>query len=255
VFSDEIIRTTDLPVRKFFTTGVGGTQPLSPYKKGATSIAVNKHHLDRGVPGLRLSLENKKWRIPRGDRRSIDLTDTWIGEMGAVGWIDGKVQSVGEHDDLVMACWMCDSAVQLGNPMLDMIEVNAQTAKDILAAPIPQPADGELVSAERQALAAVQEGRIPNVPRDAYFANVRQALHQYAGMSVDHNDMARATTALNTIKQLDAQFGFRAYDAPHQSVARTERGRYVPPSGDNGGKQPSWRPKEGAPSPDDFGAT
>lgn len=104
VWADELVRETELPIRKFFTTGIGGRQPAQPWKKGATSISVNKHHLDRGVPALRLSLENRKWRIPRGDEHAIELTDHWIGEMGAIGWIDGKVQSVGEHDDLVMAC-------------------------------------------------------------------------------------------------------------------------------------------------------
>jgi hypothetical protein len=101
IIPDEAIRTTDLPIRRFFTTGV---QPKLEWKRGMTSISMGKHNLDRGVPSLRMSLENKKWRIPRGDANSIELTDTWIGEMGCISFEDGQVLSVGEHDDTVMAC-------------------------------------------------------------------------------------------------------------------------------------------------------
>jgi hypothetical protein len=111
IFSDEVVRTTDIPIRKFFTAGV---QPKQPWRKGMTSITLGKHHLDRGVPSLRMSLENKKWRIPRGDAHSIELTDIWIGEMNAMSFQNGQVISVGEHDDTVMASWICDSAVRLG---------------------------------------------------------------------------------------------------------------------------------------------
>lgn len=104
VWGDEVVEQSDAPVRRFFTSGVGGRQPLDGWKKGATQVSVNKHHIDRGVPSLRMGLEHKKWRIPRGDTESIQLTTEWIKEMGSIGWIDGKVQSVGAHDDLVMAC-------------------------------------------------------------------------------------------------------------------------------------------------------
>jgi hypothetical protein len=111
IFTDEIIRETDLPIRKFFTTGV---QPKQPWRKGMSQIAVSKHHIDRGVPGLRMSLENRKWRIPRGDQHAIEMTDIWMGELQAMSWQAGKVISVGSHDDCVMATWMCDTAVRMG---------------------------------------------------------------------------------------------------------------------------------------------
>lgn len=111
IFSDEIIRTTDLPIRKFFTSGV---TPKMPSKKGMSSITANKHHLERGVPSIRISLENRKWRIPRGDRNSIELTDRWMGEFQSIGWENGKIVSVGEHDDFVMATWMADTAARSG---------------------------------------------------------------------------------------------------------------------------------------------
>jgi hypothetical protein len=112
------IRRTGVPIRKFFTLGV---QPKKDWNKGMSTLSAGKHHLDRGVPGLRLSLENKKWRIPVGDasdpeaaRHTQRLVELWIGEMQCISYQDGKVVSVGEHDDSVMACWMADCGIRLG---------------------------------------------------------------------------------------------------------------------------------------------
>jgi len=96
VWGDELIRRSDLPIKKFTTT------------------AQNKHALDKGVPGLRVLLENAKFRIPRGDRRSVEMTDLWIDEMRSFTWANGKLASVAGHDDLVMGCWLCNSAVAAG---------------------------------------------------------------------------------------------------------------------------------------------
>lgn len=95
IFGDELIRLTDLPIKEF-TTGV------------------QKNSLDKGVPSLRVLLENKKFRIPRGDRRSIEETEVWIDEMRSFTWAEGKLQSVGGHDDTVMGCWICDQAIRHG---------------------------------------------------------------------------------------------------------------------------------------------
>jgi hypothetical protein len=95
IFGDELIRTSDLPIRKF-TTGV------------------QKNSLEMGVPSLRVLLENHKFRIPRGDKNSVELTDLWIAEMRSFTWQDGKLISVGGHDDIAMACWICDQAVRHG---------------------------------------------------------------------------------------------------------------------------------------------
>jgi len=110
VWPEEIINETAIPIRSFFTSGV---QPKHEWKKGMTSVTMNKHHLDRGVPSLRLSLENRLWRIPRGDATSIEKTDTWMGELQCLSLQGGRVVSVGEHDDVAMACWMADTAVRL----------------------------------------------------------------------------------------------------------------------------------------------
>lgn len=95
IFGDELIRLTDLPIKEFVT-------------------GVQKNSLDKGVPSLRVLLENKKFRIPRGNRKSIELTEAWVDEMRSFTWADGKLQSVGGHDDTVMACWICDQAIRHG---------------------------------------------------------------------------------------------------------------------------------------------
>jgi len=250
VWADEIVRETDLPVKKFFTTGVGGTQPDQPWKKGATSISVNKNHLDRGVPALRISLENGKWRIPRGDAEAIETTDYWIGEMGAIGWIDGKVQSVGEHDDTVMACWMCNTAVTMGAAAkLDMIETGPEERRAILAAPKPEELMGEdevntLEQDTRKALAAVHSGKKTSLDRDTYIMGGRDALQHYAGQCVDWGDETRAVVVLEEIKRLDRLHGVRAGDV---HLASAERGRYV--------QGADWAPQEHAPTAEDLGVT
>lgn len=96
VWSEELIRTSDLPVKAFETR------------------AQNKYPLDRGLPGIRVLLENQKFVIPRGDEHSIEMTDTWIKEMTQIGFVDGKLQGVGAHDDTCMACWIATEAAKAG---------------------------------------------------------------------------------------------------------------------------------------------
>jgi hypothetical protein len=89
----ELAATTDLPIRG--------------HKTG-----VEKNSLAKGVPSLRPLLENGKLRIARGDAYSQEQTDILVGEMQAFGWINGKLQGVGRHDDAVMALWLADCAVR-----------------------------------------------------------------------------------------------------------------------------------------------
>jgi hypothetical protein len=96
IFGDELIRETDLPIRHYVT----GSE---------------KHSLEKGLPALRVLLENRKVRIPRGDEYSVKMTDIWIDEMRSHTFSSGRVFSVGEHDDTAMAFWICDQAVKNGN--------------------------------------------------------------------------------------------------------------------------------------------
>lgn len=73
--------------------------PVLPHTAGG------KGDLASGIPSLLILLENQKWEFPyeRGSHHREE-TDTFLAEAGAFGWVDGKLQGVGEHDDTVM-CW------------------------------------------------------------------------------------------------------------------------------------------------------
>ena len=96
IIGDDLIRRTDLPIKKWTTTA-------------------KKHDLTYGLPALRLLAENRKWRIPRGDRRSVEVTDWLLDEMGSFSFQSGRVVSLGAHDDGAMACYLADQAVRAGS--------------------------------------------------------------------------------------------------------------------------------------------
>jgi len=253
VWSDELVRTTNIPVRRFFTTGIGGSQPMRGWKRGATSIAVNKHHIDRGVPGMRLHLEHGKWRIPRGDDVSIAMTDVWIGEMGMMGWVDGKVRSVGEHDDTVMACWMTVAAAEhSGSGSLgfaDSLSPKAPIltaplgadAGDPGAAPVPRPNNPATALEMTGVFTALDQGLSVEISRESYLAGVRDTMQTYAGELVDSGSSARAVVVLQEIKRLDTIHGWTL--AQHNLA------------GDNGDeyRAEQRRPLQGAPTASDMG--
>ena len=108
IFGDDLARTTNLPFRKFETRGD------------------EKNSLTRGVPSLRMYLENGKLRIPRADAKSRDVTDVLISEMQAFGWHKGKLQGVGVHDDTVMSLWIATMAVRKGAGFFfEMLDLHA----------------------------------------------------------------------------------------------------------------------------------
>jgi hypothetical protein len=95
VYSQKLRVSTDLPVR--------------PFKTG-----VEKHSLRKGVPSLRPLIENGKLRLPHGNAHGEEITRTLMGELNDFGFVDGKVQGIGNHDDTVMALWICDQAIRAG---------------------------------------------------------------------------------------------------------------------------------------------
>lgn len=112
IYTDEMRRTTDLPVKEFIT------------------LATNKYPLDRGVPGLRILLENRKLTIPRGDAYSVTQSDIWIEECTQFGFFNGKLQGAGEHDDCVMAWWFASEAKKAGGFRFAFGNEEGETAND-----------------------------------------------------------------------------------------------------------------------------
>ncbi len=106
IFGDELIRTTDLPIKLHHT-------------------GVEKHALEKGVPSIRILLENRKYRIPRGDERSVELTNRWMHEMTALTLQEGRVVSLADHDDLPMACVAPGALVttKAGKKPIELVQV------------------------------------------------------------------------------------------------------------------------------------
>lgn len=108
IWGDELIRETDLPVKKFITSGAGKTKTTN------TSQTSNKNSMEAGVISLVPLFENRKFRLPVGDEYSVTMIDQMIHELQAMSFVDGKIQGVGAHDDIPMALWIADQAVRRG---------------------------------------------------------------------------------------------------------------------------------------------
>lgn len=112
VISDMVIRTSDAPIKAFYTSGTVRKQITSQRRGMKQHYVANKNALDQGVPALRMLFENSKLRIPwHPDTR--DRVKVWVNEMQSFGWAEGKLQGVGAHDDTVMAMWFCDKAIEV----------------------------------------------------------------------------------------------------------------------------------------------
>jgi hypothetical protein len=74
-----------------------------------------KHALIEGIPGLRVLFEGEKIRIPRGDDRSVALTDIWLAELHGYTFVKGKVASTTTHDDTAMGFWITERGITQGS--------------------------------------------------------------------------------------------------------------------------------------------
>jgi hypothetical protein len=113
VISDMVVRQSDVPIKAFYTTGRSKNQATTERRGMSGTYSANKNALDRGVPGLRMLLENSKLKIPWEDSAQ-ERVEVWLREMQAFGFQNGKLQGVGAHDDTVMAFWMADQAARVG---------------------------------------------------------------------------------------------------------------------------------------------
>lgn len=76
----------------------------------------NKYNLESGLPGMSVLFEQGRIKLPRGDIRSKNITDSLAMELSSVTWTEkGKLEGVGAHDDQVMALWISLLAAQYVN--------------------------------------------------------------------------------------------------------------------------------------------
>lgn len=78
----------------------------TPVPVVAHAAGDGKTSLQIGVPSLLIQFENRKWQIPFKDGTYHQAeVEVFLTELEAFGWVDGRLQGVGEHDDTVMAFW------------------------------------------------------------------------------------------------------------------------------------------------------
>lgn len=76
------------------------------------TTGTNKYDLKNGLPGLAILFERGKIKIPRGDKRSVDLSDSLALELSSVTWTEKGLEGVGEHDDQAMSLWLTSIAAK-----------------------------------------------------------------------------------------------------------------------------------------------
>lgn len=67
-----------------------------------------KQSLENGVPSLLLALERGMYVIPYQSGMTREMVDIWLAECMAYGWVNDRLQGVGEHDDTVIAWWLAE---------------------------------------------------------------------------------------------------------------------------------------------------
>jgi len=70
------------------------------------TTGTNKYDLKAGLPGLAITFERGKIKIPRGNQQSIDISDSLASELMSVTWTEKGLEGVGEHDDQAMSLWL-----------------------------------------------------------------------------------------------------------------------------------------------------
>ncbi|MFC1552927.1 hypothetical protein ACFL6P_10245 [Candidatus Latescibacterota bacterium] len=85
LYEQQLISTTDLPIVGHTT----GREKMDVFK---------------GVPSLSVMFENGKYRLPRGDELSVELTDILTNELVGLG--------IETHDDTVMALWIAECGIR-----------------------------------------------------------------------------------------------------------------------------------------------
>ena len=79
--------------------------PILAYNTGG-----EKHTWEVGVPSMVDYFENGQLPIPTGDKESMIYKEILFEELSAIIYEDGKVKSVGDHDDTVMSLWIAIQA-------------------------------------------------------------------------------------------------------------------------------------------------
>jgi len=113
-FRYDIIFMEDNQMQSLF---VDGAKEASLPVKGFTT-GRNKNSLKEGWPSMAILFENRKFKIPRGDQYSIDMTDIVIAEFGSVAFTNDGLKSTSQHDDTCSSIWIGTKALQENSDIL-----------------------------------------------------------------------------------------------------------------------------------------
>jgi hypothetical protein len=92
--------------------------------------AGEKQHLQIGVPGLLIDFDNERWEFPYADGSfQFGEMENMLAEFEAFGWADGKLEGVGEHDDVVMAFWHCSHGLKVLSGTIDEFRSGLQEGR------------------------------------------------------------------------------------------------------------------------------
>lgn len=106
VYESDLVVIEGDAAQKIWRQHMAATTPVPVMSHDAGG---EKNDLAAGIPALLIALENRKWRIPyRKGSWKHDEVEAMLGEFEALGWVDGNLEGVGEHDDLVMCFWHLD---------------------------------------------------------------------------------------------------------------------------------------------------
>jgi len=85
--------------------------PLTAGRVFGHNTGLERSSPDQGIPVLAVRLDAGLWTVPSGDPDSRMLAAAWQDELEAYGWRDGRLGTVGEHDDPVYASWFVERAI------------------------------------------------------------------------------------------------------------------------------------------------
>lgn len=71
-----------------------------------------KGDLRDGIPRLAHEFQAGRWIIPSSDAHSRQYAQILRTELAAFGFRDGRPMGLGEHDDMVIAAWLVERAIQ-----------------------------------------------------------------------------------------------------------------------------------------------
>jgi hypothetical protein len=110
-FQDDLVVIESDAAQKIWAQTMESTTSVPVYRHAAGD---DKRDLATGVPSILIDLDAQRWQFPYNKHGlGYDEMQNLLAEAEAFGFVDGRLEGVGEHDDAVMAWWHCTWGVRL----------------------------------------------------------------------------------------------------------------------------------------------